>query len=311
MFKGLKEKFQIFKKKVKEDVGESVFTEGLGKKINEKRLEELLDEFELSLLEADVAYDVAESIRSSLKKNLENKKLKVGVDIDDAIDSVLKETLKNILNVPTIDLVELIKKFEKPYVIMFLGINGSGKTTTIAKIAKLLQDNGFSVVIAASDTFRAGAIEQLEYHARAVGSTFIKHQPGSDPASVAYDAIAHAKSKGKHVVLIDTAGRMQTNKNLMEEMKKIKRVAKPHLTIFVGDSLYGNDIINQAKTFDSEVGFDAIILCKIDADAKGGSAISLAYELKKPIIYLTTGQGYDDIVKFSPDYIIEKIFSNN
>ncbi len=311
MFRGLREKFQIFKKKVKEDVGDSLLTEGIGKKINEKRLDELLDEFELSLLEADVAYDVAESIRSELKKNLENKKIKVGVDLDSALDTIFKETLKNIMNVPSMDLLEIIKNSQKPYVIMFLGINGSGKTTTIAKIAKLLQDNGFSVVIAASDTFRAGAIEQLEYHAKNLGATFIKHQPGSDPASVAFDAIAHAKSKGKHVVLIDTAGRMQTNRNLMEEMKKIKRVAKPNLTIFVGDSLYGNDIINQAKTFDSEVGFDAIILCKIDADAKGGSAISLAYELKKPIIYLTTGQGYDDIVKFSPDYIIEKIFSNN
>jgi len=311
MFRGLREKFQIFKKKVKEDVGDSLLTEGIGKKINEKKLDELLDEFELSLLEADVAYDVAESIRSELKKNLENKKIKIGVDLDSALDTIFKETLKNILNVPSMDLIEIIKNSQKPYVIMFLGINGSGKTTTIAKIAKLLQDNGFSVVIAASDTFRAGAIEQLEYHAKNLGATFIKHQPGSDPASVAYDAIAHAKSKGKHVVLIDTAGRMQTNRNLMEEMKKIKRVAKPNLTIFVGDSLYGNDIINQAKTFDSEVGFDAIILCKIDADAKGGSAISLAYELKKPIIYLTTGQGYDDIVKFSPDYIIEKIFSNN
>ncbi|MEM0447449.1 MAG: signal recognition particle-docking protein FtsY, partial [Thermoplasmata archaeon] len=290
MFKILKEKLNIFKKKLSEEVSLEESQGIFGKKISEKRLDEILDEFEISLLEADVAYDVAEEIRSKIKENLLSLKIKIGVDPEKLVEKVLKDTILSILSTNNFDLMENIEKSEKPYVIMFLGINGTGKTTTIAKIAKLLLEKNLIPVIAAADTFRAGAIEQLEYHANKLNITLIKHMPGSDPASVAYDAIAHSKARKKDVVLIDTAGRMQTNKNLMEEMKKIKRVAKPNHTIFVGDALAGNDIINQAKSFDENVGFDSIILCKIDADSKGGAAISLSFELKKPIIYLGTGQ---------------------
>mgnify|MGYP001626136486 CR=1 FL=1 len=311
MFNRLKEKFSIFKKKVSDEIKEEGLIEGFGKKLNEKRLNEILDEFEISLLENDVAYDVAEEIRNKIKENILGKKIKWGQDIDKVVEDIFKKTIYDILNIESKDLIAIVNESEKPYVIMFLGINGTGKTTTIAKIANLFIKNNYSVVIAASDTFRAGAIDQLEYHANNLQITLIKHQPGSDPASVAFDAISHAKARGKHVVLIDTAGRMQTNKNLMEEMKKIKRVAKPNLVIFVGDSLAGNDIISQAITFDKEVGFDAVILCKVDADAKGGSAISIAHVLKKPIIYLGTGQGYDDLVKFTPEFIIEKLFSKD
>lgn len=311
MFNKLKEKLNIFKKKVSDEVKEEGLVEGFGKRINEKRLDEILDEFEISLLESDVAYDVAEEIRKKIRDGVLGKKVKWGQDPEKVIDEIIKNAIYELLNINSIDLIEIIKNSDKPYVIMFLGINGTGKTTTIAKVANLLIKNNFSVVLAASDTFRAGAIDQLDYHAQKLGITIIKHQPGSDPASVAFDAVSHAKAKGKHVVLIDTAGRMQTNKNLMEEMKKIKRVAKPNMTIFVGDALAGNDIIMQAETFEKEIGFDAIILCKIDADAKGGSAISLAHKLKKPIIYLGTGQGYDDLIRFTPEFIMEKIFSNN
>ncbi|MGC8565194.1 MAG: signal recognition particle-docking protein FtsY [Thermoplasmata archaeon] len=311
MFNRLKEKLNIFKKKVSEELMEEGLTEGFGKKINEKRLDEILDELEISLLESDVAYDVAEEIRNSIKEGILGKKIKWGQEPERVVEEIIRKSIFEILNIESKDLIEMVKNSEKPYVIMFLGINGTGKTTTIAKVANLLLKNKLSVVIAASDTFRAGAIDQLEYHSRNLQVTLIKHQHGSDPASVAFDAIAHAKAKGKHVVLIDTAGRMQTNKNLMEEMKKIKRVAKPNLTIFVGDALAGNDIISQATIFENEVGFDAVILCKIDADAKGGSAISIAHQLKKPIIYLGVGQGYDDIVKFTPDYIMDKIFSKD
>lgn len=311
MFDRLKEKLNIFKKRVSDEIKEEGITEGFGKKINEKRLDEMLDELEISLLESDVAYDVAEEIRNRMRESILGKKIKWGQDPERVVEEIIKKTVYDILNIESRDLVELVKNSEKPYVIMFLGINGTGKTTTIAKVANLLLKNNFSVVIAASDTFRAGAIEQLEYHSQKLGVTLIKHQPGSDPASVAFDAIAHAKARGKHVVLIDTAGRMQTNRNLMEEMKKIKRVAKPNLTIFVGDALAGNDIVSQASIFEKEVGFDAVILCKIDADAKGGSAISIAYQLKKPIIYIGVGQDYDDIVKFTPEYIMEKIFSKD
>jgi len=311
MFNRLKEKLNIFKKKVSEELMEEGLTEGFGKKINEKRLDEILDELEISLLESDVAYDVAEEIRNSIREGILGKKIKWGQEPEKVVEEIIRKSIFEILNIESKDLIEMVKNSEKPFVIMFLGINGTGKTTTIAKVANLLLKNKLSVVIAASDTFRAGAIDQLEYHSQKLQVTLIKHQPGSDPASVAFDAIAHAKAKGKHVVLIDTAGRMQTNKNLMEEMKKIKRVAKPNITIFVGDALAGNDIISQATIFENEVGFDAVILCKIDADAKGGSAISIAHQLKKPIIYLGIGQGYDDIVKFTPNYIMDKIFSKD
>ncbi|MGC9166475.1 MAG: signal recognition particle-docking protein FtsY [Thermoplasmata archaeon] len=311
MFKGLKEKFNIFKKKVEEEkkeiVNDDYFTEGIGKKINEKKLDEILDDLVLSLVESDVAYDVAEVIRNKIKEKVLNKKVKFGTDIENLINLILKDTLLEILNVGNLNIVETVKNAQKPYVIMVLGVNGTGKTTSIAKLANLFIKNNLSVVIAASDTFRAGAIDQLEHHSKNLNVTLIKHQPGSDPASVAYDAIEHAKSKGKHVVIIDTAGRMQTNKNLIEEMRKIKRVAKPNLTIFVGDALAGNDIIEQAKVFEKEVGFDAIILTKVDADAKGGGTISLAHILKKPIIFLGTGQNYDDILFFNPSDIVEKI----
>ncbi|MCI4435161.1 MAG: signal recognition particle-docking protein FtsY [Thermoplasmata archaeon] len=310
MFKILKEKLNIFKKKLSEEVSVEESAGIIGKKINEKRLDEILDEFEISLLEADVAYDVAEEIRSRIRERVLGLKIKIGTDPEKVVEQIIKETLINILSNSNFDLLEEIEKSEKPYVIMFLGINGTGKTTTIAKIARQIQKMGLVPVIAAADTFRAGAIEQLEYHANKLNVTLIKHQPGSDPASVAFDAISHAKSKGKHVVLIDTAGRMQTNKNLIEEMKKIKRVAKPNHTIFVGDALAGNDIINQAKTFDENVGFDSIILCKVDADAKGGAAISLSFEIKKPIIFLGIGQGYEDIIKFDPKFIIDRIFNS-
>jgi fused signal recognition particle receptor len=311
MFKGLKEKFNIFKKKVEEEkkeiVNDDYFTEGIGKKINEKKLDEILDDLVLSLVESDVAYDVAEVIRNKIKEKVLNKKVKFGTDIENLINLILKDTLLEILNVGNLNIVETVKNAQKPYVIMVLGVNGTGKTTSIAKLANLFIKNNLSVVIAASDTFRAGAIDQLEHHSKNLNVTLIKHQPGSDPASVAYDAIEHAKSKGKHVVIIDTAGRMQTNKNLIEEMRKIKRVAKPNLTIFVGDALAGNDIIEQAKVFEKEVGFDAIILTKVDADAKGGGTISLAHLLKKPIIFLGTGQNYDDILFFNPSVIVDMI----
>jgi len=307
MFKVLKEKLSKLKKKAEE--GE-VFTESiLGKKITEKELEDILEELKIDLLEADVAFDVAEEIVSRIKEELKGRKIKRSADLYSVVLDSLKKAIKEVVSVDYFDFLEFVKNSEKPVVILFLGINGTGKTTTIAKIAHLLQKNGYSVVMAASDTFRAGAIEQLEIHAKNLGIKLIKHKQGSDPAAVAYDAVSHAKARKKDVVLIDTAGRMQTNRNLMDEMRKIKRVVKPHLTIFVADSLAGNDAVEQAMTFEKEVGFDAIILCKIDADAKGGAAISISYMVKKPIIYVGTGQEYNDLEKFSPEWLIEHIFS--
>ncbi len=190
-----------------------------------------------------------------------------------------------------------------------MGVNGTGKTTTIAKIADWLQQNGKSVVLAASDTFRAGAIEQLEVHAERLGCKFIKHQAGADPAAVAFDAVEHARAKHRDIVLIDTAGRMQTNTNLMDEMKKIKRVAKPDLIMFVGDSLAGNDAIDQARKFHEAVGIDAVVLTKLDVDAKGGAALSISSAIGQPIAFVGIGQGYGDLMPFDATWIVERIFA--
>jgi fused signal recognition particle receptor len=196
-------------------------------------------------------------------------------------------------------------------VLMFVGVNGTGKTTVIAKIVHRLQKQHFSCVMAAADTFRAGAIEQLERHSERLGVKLIKHQAGADPAAVAYDAIEHAKARHKDVVLIDTAGRMHSNINLMDEMKKIKRVAPPHMIIFVGDALSGNDTIIQAQRFDETVGIDCAVLTKIDADAKGGAALSIAHAVGKPIAFVGVGQDYDDLVIFDPKWMVNRLFGED
>ena len=175
-------------------------------------------------------------------------------------------------------------------------------------ISNLLKKEGFSSVMAAGDTFRAGAIEQLSIHAENLGVKIVKHSSGADPAAVAFDAIEHAKAKHKDVVLVDTAGRMQTNVNLMDEMAKIKRVAKPHLIIFVGDALAGNDAVDQAKRFNEIVGIDGVILTKVDTDAKGGSALSVAYTIGKPLLFVGIGQEYDDQIPFDAKWMIDNIF---
>jgi fused signal recognition particle receptor len=210
--------------------------------------------------------------------------------------------------VRTIDFDDYIKRAEKPAVIMFVGVNGTGKTTAIARIAYRLKNNGYSCILAAGDTFRAGAIEQLEKHAQRLDLKLIKHKAGADPAAVAFDAVEHAKARRKDVVLLDTAGRMQTNINLMDEMKKIKRVADPSMVIYVGDSLAGNDAIIQAQKFDEAVGIDGVILTKIDADAKGGAALSIAYTIGKPILFVGTGQEYPDLIPFDPEWMTARLF---
>ncbi len=275
--------------------------------ISEKKLDELLWELEVALLEADVALEVVEKIKAEIKKKLVGSPRKEAKKL---VERALKEAIKSILESSEGNFFEIVEKKEKPVVIMFVGVNGSGKTTAIAKLAHQLQKRGYSCVIAAADTFRAGAIEQLEKHAQKLGVKLIKHDFGADPAAVAYDAIEHAKAKHKDFVLIDTAGRMQTNINLMEEMRKIKRVANPDLIIFVGDALTGNDAIEQAKKFNEVVGIDGVILTKVDADAKGGAALSIAYTIKKPLFFIGIGQGYDDQIPFKAEWMLERIFGN-
>ncbi len=280
--------------------------------LNEKNLAPILDELLLKLIENDVALVVAEEIIDEVKSNLIGKRIERKREkIKITVRKVLRDVLLKIVDIsPYYDLLTLAKEKRsknEPLVILFLGPNGHGKTTTIAKIAYLFLRNNFSVVLACSDTFRAGAEEQLEAHARKLGIRVIKHKYGADPAAVAYDAVLFAKSKGINIVLVDTAGRMQTNKNLMEELKKIARVIKPDLKIFVGDALTGNDAIEQAMLFDKYVGIDAIILTKIDADARGGAAISISKVVGKPILYLGVGQDYEDLISFNPKWFIERI----
>ncbi|MCK4400465.1 signal recognition particle-docking protein FtsY, partial [Candidatus Bathyarchaeota archaeon] len=197
-----------------------------------------------------------------------------------------------------------------PFVVMFVGINGTGKTTTIAKMSRLLMDEGFTVVLASADTYRAGAIEQLEEHGRRLGVRVIRHRYGSDAAAVGFDAVEHAKAQGVDVVLIDTAGRMQTNRNLMDELQKMKRVVQPDLTIMILDSLIGNDATEQAMTFNEQVGFDAAVLTKVDADARGGSSLSVSYLTGKPVIYVGVGQEYKDLQPFDVEWFAERLLEN-
>jgi len=275
--------------------------------ISEEKLDDLLWDLEVGLLESDVAYSVIESIKKDIKEELRHVSFERG-KISELVENVLKNAITHVLKSNELDFNDFIEKNKKPVVIMFVGVNGSGKTLTIAKIATLLKKHGKSSVMAAGDTFRAGAIEQLSIHADTIGVKIIKHSSGADPAAVAYDAIDHAKAKHKDVVLLDTAGRVQTNINLMDEIAKIKRVAKPDLIIFVGDALSGNDVVEQAKRFNEVVGIDGVILTKVDTDAKGGSALSVAYTIGKPLLFVGTGQGYEDQITFEPEWMIGNIF---
>ena len=290
--------------------GEAAFTDSiLGKMLRENKLDDLLQDLETILLESDVALPVAEAIEEELKRELVGRRIKRELDLEDFVEDALREAIRKVLAVEPVDLDAYVGSHPKPVVLMFVGVNGTGKTTTIARIAHRLKKRGLSVVLAAGDTFRAGAIEQVEVHGERLGVKVIKHQAGADPAAVAYDAVEHARARSKDVVLIDTAGRMQTNTNLMDEMKKIKRIARPDLVIFVGDALAGNDAVEQARAFEAAVGIDMAILTKIDADAKGGAALSIAHAVGRPIAFVGTGQGYDDLQPFDPDWMVERLFA--
>jgi fused signal recognition particle receptor len=279
--------------------------------LSDNSLNPLLWEFKISLLENDVALSVAEEMCDEIKELLlgeavgrfENKKERVNEALRDSLYKVLQAPV----NVDFLEEVAIKRRERTPLIIVFVGVNGTGKTTTIAKVANLLINNGYSVVLAGCDTYRAGSIEQLEGHAKRLGIRMIKHAYRSDAAAVAFDAINYARSHGINVVLVDTAGRMQTNRNLIDEMKKIVKVAKPHLTVLVVDALAGNDSVDQARIFDEAVGINGVILTKLDADVKGGAAISIAFAIKKPILYLGIGQFYDDLTLFDPRTLVESM----
>ncbi len=282
--------------------------------LSEEDLEPILWDLQLQLISNDVAVDVAARVCEELKERLKGVTFPRFGDKTPPVREALRKAVEATLVTEQVDLIDLIKKKRaegEPFVVLFVGINGTGKTTTIAKVARLLMDEGYRVVLASGDTYRAGAIEQLEEHARRLGIRIVKHKYGADSAAVSFDAVQHARAQGIDAVLIDTAGRMQTNRNLMDELQKIKRVVRPDLTVIVLDALIGNDAIEQAETFDKHVGFDAAILTKVDADAKGGSSLSVSYVTGKPIIYVGVGQGYGDLQPFDARWFAGKILGDS
>lgn len=279
--------------------------------LKSENLRPVLDDFKISLVENDVAFPVADRICDEMEKRLDRVQVKRLEDRKKIVEKNLHDVLLEIIQTNgKIDLLKMAEEKRKkgePLLVVFVGINGTGKTTTIAKVARFFNKKGYSVVLACSDTYRAGSIEQLEEHAKRLGIRMIKHGYGADPAAVAYDAISHAKAHGINVVLIDTAGRMQTNQNLMNELGKVKRIVQPDLTVLTVDSLTGNDAVMQAEEFHKSVGIDATILTKVDADIKGGSALSVTYVTKKPILFIGVGQSYDDLQEFVPEKFVQMI----
>lgn len=295
------------------DLGGGIVGQG-GRVIKEgKVLNDLLEELEWMLLESDISSEAVTSVLNALRKSLVGARLRRGAELAKVLEAALKRALRNLLSAGYWDFDASVQSFldegDAPVVVMLVGVNGTGKTTTAAKIAHRLQSNGHSVIAAAGDTFRAGAIQQLESHCKNLGIRCISSQRGGDAAAIARDAIESAKAKDIDVVLVDTAGRMQNKTNLMKELEKVRRVANPHLVLFVGDALAGNDAVDQAKMFQEMMRFDGAVLSKMDTDAKGGAGLSIAFATGRPIVFAGIGQGYDDLLQFNPDWLLDEMFS--
>jgi len=275
--------------------------------VSEHDVSDALSELELTLLESDVALPVSDAIIANVEKNLVGKHRKIGESVDSLVVNSLKLALLDVLGTG-LDLKEYITSHEKPVKILFTGVNGTGKTTTVAKIGAYLKKQGFTVVIGAGDTYRAGAVEQIAVHAERIGIRVIQHQEGADPSAVLFDAVEYAKSHKLDVVLADTAGRFHNKANLMSQLGKIKRVMKPDLVVYVDEAVAGNDAVTRAFEFDKTVGADAVVLTKADMDSRGGAAISIAHTIGKPLMFLGVGQGYDDIMPFDPEQVVEELF---
>ncbi len=298
--------------KVKVELGGGVVEQG-GRVIKAgDGLDTLLEELEWVLLESDISSGAVTAIIDALRNTLVGARLRKGADLSKVLEASLKRALQNLLSAGYWDfdasVQSFVEKGDTPVVIMMVGVNGTGKTTTAAKIAHRLQSRGLSVIAAAGDTFRAGAIQQLESHCETLGIRCISSQRGGDAAAVVRDAIDSAKAKNIDVVLVDTAGRMQNKTNLMKELNKVRRIANPHLTLFVGDALAGNDAVDQARMFQEIMKFDGAVLTKMDTDAKGGAGLSIAYATGRPIVFAGVGQGYDDLLQFEPKWLLDQLF---
>jgi len=299
LFEKLKQAFSAVTSAVKE------------KKLSEDELSQVAFDFQLALTESDVAQNVAEKLTLEVEKGLAGAKVDRSEEASEVVGERLNQALQSAFDRSgTVDIVANIREKNKtgePYVILFLGINGTGKTTSIAKFANLLKKKGISVVCAAGDTHRPGAIEQLTEHADRLSLKVVSQRYGADPAAVGRDGVLYEKAHHVDCLLIDSAGRMQTNQNLMEEMAKVARVVKPDFRIFVADALTGNDAVSQAELFNKHVGFDGVILTKADADVRGGAALSIVYSTGKPVLFLGVGQGYDDLAPFDSRKFLDSL----
>ena len=294
---------QSEKKAVFPKIKESITT----RKLAGKDIDDFFQEMETEMLQASVALEVIDYMKESLKKKLAEVQVRRG-KTRDVVKEAFRESVLEVVNQGRIDIDNVIKGKEEPTLMVFLGFNGSGKTTTIAKLAEYLKSRGHRPVLAAADTFRAASIEQLEHHGERLGLKVIKHQYGSDAAAVVFDAVKYAKAKGYDVVLADTAGRSHADRNLMDELSKVIRVNRPDLKILVVDSLTGNDAVEQAERFNTAAGVDGVIMTKADVDDKGGSILSVCYAIKKPVLFLGTGQGYKDLEGFVPEEFVQELF---
>ncbi|MFW9962417.1 MAG: signal recognition particle-docking protein FtsY [Candidatus Sifarchaeia archaeon] len=294
---------------------DTAVTKATTRELNEKNLADAVWELQMVLIQNDVAVEVAEHICDLTKRKILGTRAGRLESLSRLFKSAIHESILEVLTPEhPLDLIEFAREKKQkgePTVVLFVGVNGTGKTTTLAKLANIFKKQGFSVIIAAGDTYRAGSIEQLEKHAERLGIRVIKQDYGADAAAIAYDAVAHAKARRIDIVLIDSAGRMQSNKNLLEEMKKIVRVAEPDLKIFVGDALAGNDALSQAKEFHNAIEIDGAILTKVDADPSGGAALSVAFVTGRPVVYVGIGQNYDDLKRFDPGWFAERLIVGN
>ena len=273
-------------------------------------LDGILDELETDLLSVDMGHAATEDLVNALKSRIIGSRVNTKTALPALLEKALRASLRRLLEAGYWDFdmtVRALLSENSPVIIMVVGVNGTGKTTTSAKMAYRLNEEGYSVVMAAADTFRAGAIDQLAAHAERIGVRCITSQRGGDSAAVARDAVDSAKAKGDDIVIIDTAGRMQNKTNLMEELRKVHRVTKPHLVLFVADALAGNDAVEQAKVFQSMLRFDGAVLCKMDTDANGGAAMSIAHSTGRPIVLAGVGQGYEDLIPFDPEWLLDSI----
>ncbi|KQC05741.1 MAG: signal recognition particle-docking protein FtsY [Methanoculleus sp. SDB] len=278
--------------------------------LTEKDIADPLEELELILLENDVALSAVDAIVETIRTDLTGTHRKIGSSVDAVVVNTLKHALRDVLG-GGFDLTGYIDTHDRPVRVLFTGVNGTGKTTTVAKVAAYLKEHGYSVVIGSGDTFRAGANEQMTTHADRVGVKLIRHQQGADPSAVLFDAVEYARAHKIDVVLADTAGRFHNRANLMNQLEKIQRVMKPDLIVYVDEAVAGNDAVLRAGEFNAAVGTDAVVLTKADMDTKGGAAISIAHTIGKPIMFLGVGQGYGDIIPFSPDRIVDDLLGES